>query len=74
VRREGHHADRNARCPRRRAPWAARLAELAVPNELLVTRDVAAEAHTGRFRFEPAGKRLPKGFDAPVTLLTLERP
>jgi adenylate cyclase len=53
---------------------AARLAELAVANELLVTRDVAAEAHTGRFRFEPAGKRLPKGFDAPVTLLTLERP
>jgi hypothetical protein len=44
------------------------------PNELLVTRDVAAEAHTGRFRFEPAGKRLPKGFDAPITLLTLERP
>jgi adenylate cyclase len=53
---------------------AARLAELAIPNEVLVTRDVAAEAHAGRFRFEPAGKRLPKGFDAPVTLLALERP
>jgi adenylate cyclase len=53
---------------------AARLAELAVPNELLVTPEVAAHARTDRLRFEPAGRRLPKGFDAPVVLLTLERP
>ncbi len=53
---------------------AARLAELAVPNELLVTREVAARARAGHLRFEPAGKRLPKGFDEPVALLALERP
>jgi adenylate cyclase len=53
---------------------AARLAELAVPNELLVTPEVAAQARGQQLRFEPAGKRLPKGFDAPIALLTLERP
>ena len=53
---------------------AARLAELAVPNELLVTPELAAKARNDRLRFEPAGKRLPKGFDEPVSLLTLERP
>src|SRR5262249_7063162 len=52
---------------------AARLAELAVPNELLVTPEVAAQARGHGLRFEPAGKRLPKGFDTPVTLLALER-
>jgi adenylate cyclase len=52
---------------------AARLAELAVPNELLVTPEVAAHARLPGLRFDPAGKRLPKGFDAPVALLTLER-
>jgi adenylate cyclase len=52
---------------------AARLAELAVPNELLVTPELAAKARNDRLRFEPAGKRLPKGFDEPVSLLTLER-
>ena len=53
---------------------AARLAELAVPNELLVTPELAAKVHDPRLRFEPAGRRLPKGFDEPVSLLTLERP
>jgi len=53
---------------------AARLAELAVPSELLVTPEVAVHARSDRLRFEPAGRRLPKGFDAPVALLTLERP
>jgi len=52
---------------------AARLAELAVPNELLVTPEVAAGTRDSRLRFEPAGRRLPKGFEAPVTLLTVER-
>src|SRR5262249_19009240 len=52
---------------------AARLADLAVPNELLVTPEVAARARADHLRFEPAGKRLPKGFDEPVTLLALER-
>ena len=53
---------------------AARLAELAVPNELLVTPELAAKVRDPRLHFEPAGKRLPKGFDEPVSLLTLERP
>jgi adenylate cyclase len=52
---------------------AARLAELAVPKEMLVTPEVAAEAGSAGLRFEPAGKRLLKGFDEPVTLLTVER-
>ena len=52
---------------------AARLAEIAVPNELLVTPEVAAEARSAGLRFEPAGKRLLKGFEEPVTLLTVER-
>jgi adenylate cyclase len=53
---------------------AARLAEIAVPGELLVTPEVAAEAGSPELRFEPAGKRLLKGFEEPVTLLTVERP
>jgi adenylate cyclase len=53
---------------------AARLAELAVPNELLVTPELAAKVSDPRLRFEPAGRRLPKGFDEPVALLALERP
>ena len=52
---------------------AARLADLAVPNELLVTPEVAARARLPGLRFEPAGKRLPKGFETPVALLTVER-
>jgi class 3 adenylate cyclase len=53
---------------------AARLADLAVPNELLVTPELAEKVRSDAFRFEPAGRRLPKGFDEPVSLLTLERP
>jgi class 3 adenylate cyclase len=52
---------------------AARIAEQAVPNELLVTPEVEAHADGAELRFEPAGKRMLKGFDAPVTLMTLER-
>jgi adenylate cyclase len=52
---------------------AARLADLAVPREILVTAEVAAEGEGGRFRFEPAGKRLLKGVDEPVRLFTAER-
>jgi len=53
---------------------AARIAELAVPTELLVTPEVARSAAEARgIRFEPAGKRLPKGHDVPVTLFALER-
>jgi adenylate cyclase len=52
---------------------AARLAELAVPKEVLVTAEVAAEASAPGLQFEPAGRRLLKGFDEPVALLTVER-
>jgi adenylate cyclase len=52
---------------------ASRLAELAVPKELLVTREVAEQAVSHGLRFEPAGKRLLKGFDEPVTLFAVDR-
>lgn len=52
---------------------ASRLAELAVPKELLVTREVAEQAASHGLHFEPAGKRLLKGFDEPVTLFAVER-
>lgn len=52
---------------------AARIAEQAVPNELLVTPEVAAHADGAELRFEPAGKRMLKGFDAAVNLMTVER-
>jgi class 3 adenylate cyclase len=52
---------------------ASRLAELAVPAELLVTPAVAAEARSPVLHFEPAGKRMLKGIDEPVALLTVER-
>ena len=52
---------------------AARIAEQAVPNELLVTPELPAAQAEAALRFEPAGKRMLKGFDAPVTLMTVER-
>ena len=52
---------------------AARVAQLAVPHELLVTAEVVAHAPAPELRFEPAGKRMLKGFDEPVALLTVER-
>jgi len=52
---------------------ASRVAELAVPKEILVTQEVATEARSSDLRFEPAGKRMLKGFDEPVALLTVER-
>src|SRR6266404_982348 len=53
---------------------ASRIGELAVPREILVTAEVAADAGAGRFRFEPAGRRILKGFDAPVMLYAVARP
>jgi len=52
---------------------ASRVAQLAVPNEILVTQELAAEARAPALRFAPAGKRMLKGFDEPVALLTVER-
>jgi adenylate cyclase len=52
---------------------AARITELAVPSEVLVTPEVAAQCEAPGLRFEPAGKRMLKGFADPVTLLGLSR-
>jgi adenylate cyclase len=52
---------------------AARVAQIAVPNELLVTSAVAHAASGAALRFEPAGKRMLKGFDEPVALDTVAR-
>jgi len=52
---------------------AARVAQIAVPNELLVTAELAAAVQSGALRFEPAGKRMLKGFDDPIALLTVAR-
>jgi class 3 adenylate cyclase len=52
---------------------AARLAELAVPSEVLVTEAVATRAVGSEFRFAPAGRRLLKGLEDPVPLFAAER-
>jgi adenylate cyclase len=52
---------------------ASRLAELAIPREVLVTEVLSAEAAGRGFHFEPAGRRVLKGFDAPVRLFAAER-
>jgi adenylate cyclase len=48
---------------------ASRLVDLAVPMEVLVTEALADAAPT--CRFEAAGRRVVKGFDAPVTVRSL---
>jgi len=44
-----------------------------VPREVLATAEVASAARD-RFRFEPAGRRILKGFDAPIALYAVARP
>jgi adenylate cyclase len=51
---------------------AARLAEQAVPGEVLATPAVAEAAP--HHRVEPAGRRLLKGFPAPVAVVSLAAP
>jgi len=51
---------------------ASRVAQIAVPNEMLVTAEVAAAAGES-LHFTPAGRRMLKGFDEPVPLLAVER-
>ncbi len=50
---------------------ASRLAELAVPGEVLVDEGAATSAR-GRFHFRPAGRRLLKGFDKPLEVFSLD--
>jgi adenylate cyclase len=55
---------------------ASRIAELAVPGEVLVTAAVeeAARDSDAALAFEPAGRRSLKGFAEPVPLWSLTRP
>lgn len=54
---------------------ASRIADLAVPNEILVTPELrdGAEKNSAPFAFDPAGRRLLKGFDEPLELFALRR-
>ena len=52
---------------------ASRIAELAVPYEILTTTAVRAEVDDfdSRFAFDPAGRRNLKGFAEPVELYSV---
>lgn len=51
---------------------ASRIGDIAVPNEILVTEDVVlGAADDPGLTFEPAGRRLLKGFGEPVALWSL---
>jgi adenylate cyclase len=55
---------------------ASRIADLAVPNEILVTDELRdrAQRTEAALAFDPAGRRLLKGFDDPLDLFALRRP
>jgi adenylate cyclase len=50
---------------------ASRVADIAVPWEILVTDELATRVE-GRFGLEPAGRRMLKGFTEPVALRALQ--
>ena len=50
---------------------ASRLAELAIPREVLLD-GATASAGSGTFGFRPAGHRLVKGFDKPIEVFSLD--
>ena len=50
---------------------AARLAELAIPGEVLVDA-VTAKSASGSLAFSPAGHRLLKGYDDPIEVFSLD--
>jgi adenylate cyclase len=52
---------------------AARLADIAVPGEVLADAAVAEAVPPGRYAFEPAGRRQLKGFPDPVRVVSLAR-
>jgi class 3 adenylate cyclase len=52
---------------------AARIADLAVPQEVLASQEVAAAVAGSALRCEPAGRRTLRGFDAPVSLVSVSR-
>lgn len=52
---------------------ASRLTGLAVPGEVLVTTEVRDAARSERLRFDPAGRRMLKGFDEPIETFALNQ-
>jgi adenylate cyclase len=54
---------------------ASRIADLAVPNEILVTPELRARAEKSstELAFDAAGRRLLKGFNEPIELFALRR-
>ncbi len=54
---------------------ASRIADLAVPDEILVSTEVREETikATDDYRFDPAGRRMLKGFEEPVEVFSLTR-
>jgi adenylate cyclase len=52
---------------------AARLGELAVPREVLVTSELAQKIESKDLACEPAGRRALRGFDEPVSILSVRR-
>lgn len=50
---------------------ASRLAELAVRGEVLVTEEAANACDGAGLRFDPAGRRMVRGFDEPMTVLNV---
>jgi adenylate cyclase len=50
---------------------AARLAELAVPREVLVSTETAQNINSGSLICAPAGRRLLRGFDEPIELMSV---
>jgi adenylate cyclase len=54
---------------------ASRIADLAVPNEILVTGELRerAEKSVAPLAFDAAGRRMLKGFDEPLELFALRR-
>jgi adenylate cyclase len=53
---------------------ASRLADIAVPGELLAPADLAELAVDAPVCFEPAGRRVLKGFEEPVAVASVVRP
>jgi adenylate cyclase len=54
---------------------ASRIADLAVPDEILADEELrlAVEEAEGPFSFESAGRRMVKGFDKPIALSSVHR-
>ncbi|HET6775571.1 MAG TPA: adenylate/guanylate cyclase domain-containing protein [Acidimicrobiales bacterium] len=53
---------------------AARLVDAAIPGEVLVDASVVRTLEGGDLPFEPAGRRMLKGFDTPVAVWSLGSP